>query len=34
LIELGLVLFFVTMVLNAFARIPILLTTRKGTSRE
>ena len=34
LIELGLVLFFVTMVLNAFARILILLTTRKGTSRE
>ncbi|PYV34910.1 MAG: phosphate ABC transporter permease subunit PstC [Acidobacteria bacterium] len=34
LIELGLVLFFLTILINAFGRILILVTTRKGTSRE
>ncbi len=32
LIELGLVLFAVTIVINAFARLLVLVTTRKGTS--
>ena len=32
LIELGLVLFLVTIVINALARILIVVTTRQGTS--
>ena len=31
LVELGLVLFFLTMIINAFARLLILVTTRKGS---
>jgi phosphate transport system permease protein len=31
LVEIGLVLFLLTMIINAFARILILATTRRGT---
>ena len=31
LIEIGLVLFLLTMIINGFARLLILVTTRKGT---
>jgi phosphate transport system permease protein len=34
LIELGLVLFFLTMILNASARLLILATTTKGSKEE
>jgi phosphate transport system permease protein len=33
LIELGLVLFFLTIVINGFARIMIVATTKKGSKR-
>jgi phosphate transport system permease protein len=32
LVELGLVLFLLTMVINAFARLMVLATTRRGTT--
>jgi phosphate transport system permease protein len=34
LIELGLVLFFLTIVINGFARLMIVATTRKGSKRS
>jgi phosphate transport system permease protein len=34
LIELGLVLFFLTLILNGLARLMILVTTQKGSSKE
>jgi phosphate transport system permease protein len=34
LVELGLVLFLLTMIINGFARLLILSTTRKGTAQS
>jgi phosphate transport system permease protein len=34
LVELGLVLFGLTILINAFARIMVVATTRKGTKRQ
>jgi ABC-type phosphate transport system permease subunit len=34
LIELGLVLFLLTIVINGLARLLILVTTQKGTAKE